>query len=71
MPSSEQKKIQLRVCGMQFHLVGILFGLTNEYALFSFCPRAKKESRLCLQECRKQREAKPSGILNKIQVLGG
>lgn len=49
MPSSEQKQIQLQARGMQFHLLGILFRLTNEYALFSFCPQMKKQSQLGLQ----------------------
>lgn len=55
-----RKKNQLQVCSMQFHLFGILFRLTNEYTLFSFCPQMKKKKKptLTCKGSEQEREAK-------------
>lgn len=56
------ENIQLQVCGMQVHLSGIFFILTNEHTLFSFCLQMIKQSQ---HEFRTGNRAKPKNSLER------
>lgn len=54
-----KEKNGLQLHGMQFPLSGILPRLTNEYALFRFCPQVKNQGQLPLHELKTgKRDAK-------------